>query len=89
MFLLNLLFTDYIYKKEHRMATTTTSTTQKEKASLPPKRGQIKAQIVSSFVKFVTSTATKGGKVMNGYGDNDGGGSTSSTPPPSAYNSDV
>ncbi|OIV99354.1 hypothetical protein TanjilG_17164 [Lupinus angustifolius] len=70
------------------MATTSSSTPHKEKANLPPKRGQIKAQIFSSFVKFVTS---KGGKVTENIGNNNSGGSafSSSTPPPSAYNSDI
>ncbi|KAE9620532.1 hypothetical protein Lal_00019026 [Lupinus albus] len=71
------------------MAKISSSTAQKEKTNLPPKRGQIKAQIFSSFVKFVTS---KGGKVTekNGNNNNSGGSaSSSSTPPPSDYNSDV
>ncbi|KAE9593227.1 hypothetical protein Lal_00029413 [Lupinus albus] len=69
------------------MATTSSLTHHKEKANLPPKRGKIKAEIFSSFVKFVTS---KGGKISGNNGDNsNAGGSASTTPPPSAYNSDV
>ncbi|OIW05780.1 hypothetical protein TanjilG_23566 [Lupinus angustifolius] len=70
------------------MATTSSLTHDKDKANLPPKRGQIKAQIFSSFVKFVTS---KGEKITENNDDNNNnaGGSASTTPPPSAYNSDV
>ncbi|KAK7840502.1 hypothetical protein CFP56_016628, partial [Quercus suber] len=41
------------------METTSSSTPQKEKSRLPPKRGQIKARIFESFVKKVASTASK------------------------------
>ncbi|CAL0334064.1 unnamed protein product [Lupinus luteus] len=70
------------------MATTSPLTHQKDKPNLPQKRGQIKAQIFSSLVKFVTS---KGEKITGNNGDNsnNAGGYASTTPPPSAYNSDV
>jgi len=64
------------------------STSQKEKAKLPPKRGNIKAQILSNLIKFVASSVSWDGKSKEN-GDNQDGGSTTSTPPPSAYNSDV
>lgn len=64
------------------------STSQKKKAKLPPKRGNIKAQILSNLIKFVASSVSKDGKSKEN-GDNEDGGSTTSTPPPSAYNSDV
>lgn len=65
-----------------------TSTPQKEKAKLPPKRGYIKAQIFSNLIKFVSSSISRDGKSKEN-GDDKDGGSTTSTPPPSAYNSDV
>jgi hypothetical protein len=66
------------------------STPQKEKANFPPKRGNIKAQIFNSMIKFVASSISRDGKSKeNGDNKEGGGGSTTSTPPPSAYNSDV
>ena len=70
-------------------STCSTSTPRKEKASLPPKRGKIKAKIFRSLVKFAASKVSKVGKVTgnNGEKNNGGGGCTgSSTPPPGAYN---
>ncbi|KAL5056002.1 hypothetical protein RYX36_036684 [Vicia faba] len=64
------------------------STSQKEKPNLPPKRGNIKAQIFSNLIKFVASSISKDAKSKENY-DNKDGGSTTSTPPSSAYNSDV
>ncbi|ESW04153.1 hypothetical protein PHAVU_011G071000 [Phaseolus vulgaris] len=57
------------------------------KPSFPPRRrGQIKAQIFASLVKFVVTSFTKDEKYK---GDNNGGGSAKSTPPPSDYSSDT
>ncbi|KAK3442224.1 hypothetical protein EUGRSUZ_B02450 [Eucalyptus grandis] len=53
---------------------------------LPPKRGQIKAQIFEGFVKTLSSAAAKAGNAI-GLGST---GATSGTgsPPPSGYNSE-
>ncbi|GMP89121.1 hypothetical protein CsSME_00040824 [Camellia sinensis var. sinensis] len=63
--------------------------------SLPPKRGQIKAQIFASCVHKIASITSKAGealgKIRSGGGGRGGSGSgsfTSGTPPPSTYNSD-
>ncbi|TKY48482.1 hypothetical protein E2542_SST25901 [Spatholobus suberectus] len=65
------------------------STPQRKKASLPPKRGQIKAQIFNSLVNSVTSTIAKTGESLrNVIGNGGGSGSATSTPPPSGYNSE-
>ena len=73
------------------MATTSSSTPEKKKASFPPKRGQIKAEIFNGLVTTVVSTISKVGESVRniiGNGGNKGGGSESSTPPPSTYNSE-
>lgn len=72
-------------------------TPQKKKSNLPPKRGQIKAQIFSSLVDSVSSTISKTGEsirnVFEKSGGDSGSGSASassaSTPPPSGYNSET
>ncbi|KAG4945310.1 hypothetical protein AAZX31_15G042500 [Glycine max] len=68
-------------------------TPQRKKASLPPKRGQIKAQIFTSLVNSVASTISKTGESLRnviGNGVNSGSGYASSTPPPSSgYNSET
>ncbi|CAJ1956032.1 unnamed protein product [Sphenostylis stenocarpa] len=57
-------------------------TPQKKKPSLPPKRGQIKAQIFSSLVNSVSSTISKTGEsIRNVIGGN--GGDSGSGPPDS------
>ncbi|XP_021889791.1 uncharacterized protein LOC110808571 [Carica papaya] len=58
--------------------------------TLPPRRGQVKAQIFESFVKNVTYAATKLNKaiVRNLGGGEKGSSDSSTTPPPSGYNSD-
>ncbi|GMP89122.1 hypothetical protein CsSME_00040825 [Camellia sinensis var. sinensis] len=69
--------------------------------SLPPKRGQIKAQIFASCVHKLASITSKAGEALGKIGSGGGGGggggggsgngrgsSTSGTPPPSTYNSD-
>ncbi|KAL7173576.1 hypothetical protein ACSBR2_032937 [Camellia fascicularis] len=66
--------------------------------SLPPKRGQIKAQIFASCVNKIASITSKAGEALgknrSGGGRGGGGGGsgsgsfTSGTPPPSTYNSD-
>ncbi|KAJ1395111.1 hypothetical protein SESBI_33638 [Sesbania bispinosa] len=66
---------------------TASSTPQKKKASFPPKRGQIKAEIFNGFVSSVASTVSKVGESLRNVIGN-GGGSASSTPPPSGYNSE-
>ena len=69
------------------MATTSSSTPEKKKASFPPKRGQIKAEIFNGLVTTVVSTISKVGESVRNIIGN-GGGSESSTPPPSTYNSE-
>lgn len=68
------------------MATAPSPPRGKSNARLPPKRGQIKAQIFDGLVKTVSSAAAKAGTAI-GLGSN---GDTSGTgsPPPSGYNSD-
>nr|POE78872.1 hypothetical protein CFP56_69279 [Quercus suber] len=67
------------------METTSSSTPQKEKSRLPPKRGQIKARIFESFVKKVASTASKLVKIGGKGGGSEGSASSKS----SAYNSEA
>jgi len=68
------------------MATNNSTTDHNRKPSLPPRRGQIKAQIFSSLVKFVVTSFSKD---EQDKGDDNGGASAKSTPPPSDYNSDT
>ncbi|OAY37913.1 hypothetical protein MANES_11G138900v8 [Manihot esculenta] len=70
------------------------STSQKEKKrNLPPKRGQIKAQIFQSLTKSVISMVSKAGEALKIYRGNGGDGgissSTASTPSLSINNSDA
>ncbi|KAI3411358.1 uncharacterized protein J3R85_018067 [Psidium guajava] len=53
---------------------------------LPPKRGQIKAQIFEDLVKSVSSAAARAGNLigLGNTGETSGTGSS----PPSGYNSD-
>lgn len=75
------------------MATGSPSPLKKGNSGLPPKRGQIKAQIFESLKKAVLSVASKSGETLGirrssgGHGDASGS-SASATPPPSGYNSD-
>ncbi|KOM44234.1 hypothetical protein LR48_Vigan05g183900, partial [Vigna angularis] len=70
-------------------------TPQKKKSNLPPKRGQIKAQIFSSLVDSVSSTISKTGEsILNVFGKSGGdsgsaSASSASTPTPSGYNSET
>ncbi|KAF8396646.1 hypothetical protein HHK36_018270 [Tetracentron sinense] len=63
---------------------------KKEKASLPPKRGQIKAKIFGDIVKTVVTVVSKaGGGLGIKRGEGSGGeSSTSTSPPQSSYNSE-
>lgn len=83
------------------MASASTNPEKKRNASLPPKRGQIKAQIFESLVETVVSAVSRVGEALGrirGEGSSSSGGSSvtltppestaSSTPHPSAYNSD-
>ncbi|XVE59146.1 hypothetical protein DITRI_Ditri05aG0022200 [Diplodiscus trichospermus] len=75
------------------MATASTNTQRKKKETqVPPRRGQIKAQIFESMVKTVVSAASKAKEAL---GKNKGDGSdgrcsssTTTTPPQSGYNSE-
>ncbi|KAH7863797.1 hypothetical protein Vadar_022130 [Vaccinium darrowii] len=76
------------------MATTPSkdsNTSNQRSASLPPKRGQIKARIFESLVKTISSVASKTGEKLGMTQGEGGGGSSSASnsPPPSTYNSDV
>ncbi|RDX70889.1 hypothetical protein CR513_49821, partial [Mucuna pruriens] len=55
----------------------------KEKTSLPPRRGQIKAQIFSSFAKKIVASIFS--KDEKDKADNNGGGSATTTPPPISF----
>lgn len=64
---------------------------KRQKTSVPPRRGQIKAQILESLVESVSSVASKAGGALSKLKKpgNDGVRSpASTTPPPSAYTSD-
>ncbi|RDX96567.1 hypothetical protein CR513_20760, partial [Mucuna pruriens] len=66
------------------------NTSERKKASLPPKRGQIKAQVFNSLVNSVASAISKTRESLRNVIANGGGsGSASSTPPPSGYNSEA
>ncbi|KAK7404653.1 hypothetical protein VNO78_05608 [Psophocarpus tetragonolobus] len=64
---------------------TNNSTVHNKTKTLPPRRGQITAQILSSLVKIVASSFSKDEKDKP---DNIGGGSATTTPPPTDYNND-
>ncbi|PON53215.1 hypothetical protein TorRG33x02_306020 [Trema orientale] len=70
----------------------TASTSQRKNSisTFPPKRGLIISQIVNSFVKTISSTASKAGGSLGISSNKDvsGESSTSSSPPPSLYCSD-
>ncbi|EXC33215.1 hypothetical protein L484_011192 [Morus notabilis] len=59
-----------------------TNEKKKKETSIPPKRGQIKAQIFESLVKTVVSMASGAG-AHSATGET----SASTAPPPSSYNS--
>lgn len=66
------------------------SNPRKQATSLPPKRGQIKAQIFESLVETVTSKAEQVLAKIKGGGGSVNGGATSdpSSSPLTAYTSD-
>lgn len=43
-----------------------TKSENRQKTTLPPKRGQIKVKIMSKLVKLVVETASRLGKVLSG-----------------------
>ncbi|GFZ13185.1 hypothetical protein Acr_23g0015700 [Actinidia rufa] len=73
------------------MASTPPNPSNKQNPSFPPKRGQIKAQILESWVNAISSMVSKAGEALDRIrrGGGGAGGSTSESPPPSTYNSDA
>ncbi|KAL0370044.1 UNVERIFIED_CONTAM: hypothetical protein Sangu_0322500 [Sesamum angustifolium] len=64
-------------------------TKNKEGATLPPRRGRVKAQIFQSLAEAVSSLASKAiSKIGGGGGDSSTHSSTAMSGPPSAYASD-
>ncbi|XP_021278895.1 uncharacterized protein LOC110412628 [Herrania umbratica] len=74
------------------MATASTTPQRKKDRNLPPRRGQVKAQIFESVAKTVVSAASKAKQALGkNKGEGSDGKSTSSTtttPPQSGYNSE-
>lgn len=92
------IFFSYIFLKFHHSSLHNTSSSinsmasnpRKQATSLPPKRGQIKAQIFESLVETVTSKAEQVLAKIKGGGGSVNGGATSdpSSSPLTAYTSD-
>lgn len=92
------IFFSYIFLKFHHSSRHNTSSSinsmasnpRKQATSLPPKRGQIKAQIFESLVETVTSKAEQVLAKIKGGGGSVNGGATSdpSSSPLTAYTSD-
>ncbi|GLT33839.1 hypothetical protein SLA2020_083970 [Shorea laevis] len=61
---------------------------KKRETNPPPRRGQIKAQILEKLCKAVVSAVSKAGESHKRNGA-DGKSSASTTPSPSGYNSDA
>ncbi|CAK9172945.1 unnamed protein product, partial [Ilex paraguariensis] len=72
------------------MANISSNPPQTQTTNLPPKRGQIKAQIFESLMGTVVSVTSKVGEALRRWARDGGGGgsSASASSPPSAYCSD-
>ncbi|KAF8369323.1 hypothetical protein HHK36_032662 [Tetracentron sinense] len=66
------------------MSNGTAKPLKKEKATLPPNRGQIQVNIIGDLVKFVTTVASKACGGLGRKREAEGGGSSASTTPPSS-----
>lgn len=70
-------------------APSATSQNDRNRTTLPPRRGQIKAQIFESMVKAAKAAAAAAAAAFLGIRNSRGDSSNSDdTPPPSTYNSD-